>query len=60
MKHTAVVLIGILLFVSAAFAQMGAPKRGPEDRKLNYFVGNWTSEGDLKQSLSTGYFSHHL
>ena len=48
MKRTAVLLIGILLLATAAFAQMGPPKPGPEHQKLNYFVGNWTSEGDMK------------
>jgi hypothetical protein len=29
---------------------MGPPKPGPEHQKLNYFVGNWTSEADMKPS----------
>ena len=37
-----------LLFSAALFAQMGPQKPGPEHQKLNYFVGNWTSEGDMK------------
>ena len=48
MKYTSVLMVGILLFATAAFAQMGPAKPGPEHQKLNYFVGNWTSEGDLK------------
>ena len=38
----------VILFVNAAFAQMGPPKPGPELKKLDYFVGNWTSTGDSK------------
>jgi len=48
MKRISALVISILLFAGAAFAQMGMPKPGPEHQKLNYFVGNWTSEGDMK------------
>src|SRR5271165_1427676 len=48
MQRTPALLIGILLFATAVFAQMGPPKPGPEHQKLNYFVGNWTSDGDMK------------
>ena len=41
-------LLGILLLATTAFAQMEIPKPGPEVKKLNYFVGHWTSEGDMK------------
>lgn len=39
-------------FVAAARAQApaGPPKPGPEQKKLEYFVGKWTMEGDLKPS----------
>ena len=50
MKRTSALVIGILLFASAAFAQMGPPKPGPELKKLDYFLGTWTSEGDMKPS----------
>src|SRR5271157_4956265 len=50
MKRTSVLLLGILLFTSAAFAQMGPPKPGPELKKLDYFLGTWTSEGESKPS----------
>ncbi len=37
----------VLVAVPAARAQE-PPKPGPEHQKLDYFVGTWTSEGDLK------------
>ena len=40
---TAVSLVG----VQAAAAQ-GAPKPGPEHKRLGYFVGKWNVEGELK------------
>jgi hypothetical protein len=40
-------LIALALTISA-FAQMPAPKPGPELKKLDYFVGNWAFEGDMK------------
>ena len=48
MKCTSTLLLGILLLSSAAFAQMDMPKPGPEVKKLDYFVGHWTSEGNVK------------
>ena len=51
MKLTSVVLLVSVLVASAALAQPPAmPKPGPEHKKLDYFVGNWTSEGDMKPS----------
>ena len=48
MKAT-ILLLGILLAATATFAQMEAPaKPGPEVKKLDYFTGHWTSEGDVK------------
>ncbi len=47
MKATAL-LLGIFLVATTAFAQMEAPKPGPEVKKLDYFVGHWTSEGNVK------------
>jgi hypothetical protein len=35
---------------SKAPAKMEMPKPGPEVKKLSYFVGNWTSEGDMKEN----------
>jgi hypothetical protein len=37
-----------LLFTTAAFAQMEAPKPTAEHKKLDIFVGSWTLEGDMK------------
>jgi hypothetical protein len=48
MKRTSVTLLGMLLFSVAAVAQMGPPKPGPELKKLDYFLGTWTSDGDMK------------
>jgi hypothetical protein len=37
----------MLLGVTAAFAQ-GPPPPAPELKKLDYFVGSWTMDGDVK------------
>jgi hypothetical protein len=50
MKATSNLLLGILLAATAAVAQMDIPKPGSELKKLDYFVGHWTSEGDVKAS----------
>lgn len=42
------VLVFSLLFVPAGSAQMQMPKPGPELKKLDYFLGNWTCDGDMK------------
>ena len=47
MKRTFAALL-VTLLVATAFAQMGPPKPGPELRKLDYFVGNWSVEGNEK------------
>ena len=47
MKPTSI-LLGILLLAPFAFAQMDIPKPGPEVKKLDFFVGHWTSEGNVK------------
>ena len=36
----------ILIAVASAMAQMGTPP-GPEVKKLDYFVGTWTTEGTI-------------
>ena len=46
MKCFAALLVSTLL-LAPAFAQ-APPKPGPELQKLSFFVGNWTSEGDMK------------
>jgi hypothetical protein len=63
LKLAVPVMLG--LFAAAAFAEQGkvekkpekkgeskmqAPKPGPEVKKLAYFVGNWKSEGELKEN----------
>ena len=49
-----VCLLAMILAVNAglALAAEGTekPKPGPEHQKLGYFVGKWTSEGDMKPS----------
>jgi hypothetical protein len=49
MKHMLVAL-GVLGFVCAATAAVQAQeaKPGPEHKKLEYFVGDWTTEGEAK------------
>jgi hypothetical protein len=42
--------LSCLLAAAAAFAQEGMPKPGAEHKKLDYFVGNWTSDADMKPS----------
>ena len=54
MKHVKLVILaaaGLLAAAAAAQAQekkMEAPKPGPELKRLDYFNGNWHSEGDMK------------
>jgi hypothetical protein len=43
----AVSLLGVL---SASAAEHTAPKPGPEHQRLGYFVGTWTTEGEMKPS----------
>jgi hypothetical protein len=38
----------LILAAASAWAQMGA-QPGPELKKLDYFVGNWTTEGTVAQ-----------
>lgn len=39
-----------ILLSSIVVAQMAMPKAGPEHKRLDYFVGNWTLAGDMKPS----------
>ncbi len=51
MKRVSAIVVATLLLMAVAFAQPpAAPKPGPEHKKLDYFTGNWTSEGDSKPS----------
>ena len=48
-KAPALALIAVCVFAAAAAAQ-APPKPGPELQKLQYLVGTWRSEADLKPS----------
>jgi hypothetical protein len=56
MRHIKLAMLVVaVLFTAAVAAQaqekkMEAPKPGPEVKKLGYFVGNWKSEGELKEN----------
>ncbi len=50
MKNTGMIFAACLLLAGAAVAQMELPKPGPEQKKLDMFVGAWTLEGDMKPS----------
>jgi hypothetical protein len=46
---TSMLLIILLCSIAvSAQAQMEAPKPAPELKKLDYFAGNWKTEGDMK------------
>jgi len=48
---TTIVLVGLLFAIALpAVAQMEMPKPSPELKKLDYFVGNWATSGDIKPS----------
>jgi hypothetical protein len=40
----------LLAAVTVAQEPAPAPKPGPEHEKLSYYIGKWTSEGDIKAS----------
>jgi len=48
MRRASVIAITTFLLSIAAFAQPPVKKPGPEHKKLDYFTGTWTSEGDSK------------
>jgi Protein of unknown function (DUF1579) len=48
MKRSGMLLAAALLLATAATAQMGPPKPGPELKKLDAFVGTWTLDGNMK------------
>ena len=56
MKHVRLATLlasGLLLATAGLQAQekkMEAPKPGPEVKKLGYFVGSWTTAGEIKQN----------
>jgi hypothetical protein len=47
-KWTLGLFVANLLLIAMASAQMQMPKPGPEHKKLDYFTGNWTCDGDMK------------
>ena len=49
-RISTIVLLSFLFATAAAQAQMPMPTPAPELKKLDYFVGNWTMDGDLKPS----------
>ena len=48
MKRKIGLLPLLILIAASAWAQMGGPP-GPEVKKLDYFVGTWTTEGTIVQ-----------
>jgi hypothetical protein len=48
-KFKAFLLLITVLFGAGAWAQMAPPKPGPELKKLDYFLGTWTTEGTVAQ-----------
>lgn len=47
-KTIAMIGATCLLMAATVFAQMEAPKPGPEHKKLDAFAGSWTLEGNMK------------
>jgi Protein of unknown function (DUF1579) len=47
MKFAGVLLASVLV-LGVALAQGPVPKPAPDVQKIGYFVGSWTSEGDMK------------
>jgi len=45
-------VILVVLIVAATYAQepAAAPKSGPKQERLGYYVGKWTEEGEIKPS----------
>jgi hypothetical protein len=50
-RTSSTILLVVLVFAITAMSQTApAPKPGPELKKLDYFAGTWTSEGEVKPS----------
>lgn len=49
-RYVVTVAFAALLFAALAPAQMQRPAPAPELKKLEYFVGNWNAEADMKPS----------
>jgi Protein of unknown function (DUF1579) len=49
MKRSCLILVAMCIASILASAQMPPmPKPGPEQKKLDYFAGNWSLEGEMK------------
>lgn len=48
MNRAHALLFGIVFLASAALAQMETPKPAPELKKLDFLVGKWVSESEVK------------
>jgi Protein of unknown function (DUF1579) len=48
MRRSFAIVISTLLLTALAVSQTGPPTPAPELKKLDYFLGNWTSSGDAK------------
>jgi len=51
MKRAQMILAAALAMATTAVAQTGAPKPGPELKKLDVFVGAWTLDGNMKPGV---------
>src|ERR1022692_4888362 len=51
MRRAGMMLMAGLVLMTAAVAQMGPPKPGPEEKKLATFVGTWTLDGTMKPGM---------
>src|ERR1022692_1460746 len=51
MRRAGMMLMAGLVLMTAAVAQMGPPKPGPEVKKLDTFVGTWTLDGTMKPGM---------
>lgn len=49
-KRIALVALVTASWLGSVGAQAPAPKPGPEHKKLEYFVGKWTTTGEMKAS----------
>ena len=48
MRYCRIAVGLVCVLVLTAVAQAPGPKPGPEQKRLEVFVGNWTSEGEAK------------
>ncbi|MBI3263894.1 MAG: DUF1579 family protein [Acidobacteria bacterium] len=49
-KTIASIIVVTIALVATVAGQASAPKPGPEHKKLDYFVGKWTTTGEMKAS----------